>query len=202
MRAMLVIILVALAPVSVHAQAHADSVHHRNDCRLARQVIETGQPSRHTDWALRQIGGCGSEVYGASIAAGVRRLRAETDTAVLGRLWNPMHFLQDGSLYDAALEIAGDRAASVPSRVFALLALIHASRLGTSATYPGVTGGFDEHGFVRGGCGNITVYDDVRITGTPLPADWRAQVQALGERLRSDLSEPLDVRTAASCLPG
>lgn len=198
----LVVILAALAPVGVQAQVNADSVKHRNDCRLARQVLESGHPAPHTDWALRQIGGCGAEEYGASIAAAVRRRRTASDTAVLGRLWNPMHFLQDGSLFGAAVEIAGDRAASVPSRVFALLALIHATGVGTGATYRSVTGGFDEHGFVRGGCANRTVYDDVRITGSPLPADWRAQVVAIGERLRSDPSEPLDIRTAASCLPG
>ena len=192
-----------LASARVHAQTGADSIHARNACRLAHQVIETGQPAPHTVWALRQIGACGPDTHGAALARAVRRLRTETDTGQLREFWRASRYLRDGELFRASLDVAGDRGASHEARVFALLSLLHTVQFGRSADYRHMVGGFEEDSGlrrVRGGCARIFVSDDVRIVGSPLPADYAEQVRALAERLRTDVTEPLDVQTAASCL--
>lgn len=192
-----------LAADALCAQADPDSVQLRNGCRLARQVIETGNPSPHTEWALRQIGGCGPEAYGASLAVAVRRLRTETDTVVLREFWRPSRFLRDGELFRASRDIAADQGASTQARVFALLSLLHTVRFGRTADYRNMIGGFEtEEGlqWVRGGCAQTIVNDDIRLDGAPLPADFHAQIRSLASRLRADGAEPLDVRTAAFCL--
>lgn len=48
-------------PSALHAQADPDSVKLRNDCRLAAQVLSTGQPAPHFEDALTTIARCGSE---------------------------------------------------------------------------------------------------------------------------------------------
>jgi hypothetical protein len=133
----------------------------------------------------------------------VRRLRAETDTVQLREFWRASRYLRDGELFGASLDVAGDRGASPQARVFALLSLLHTVRFGRSADYRHMVGGFEEDSGlrrVRGGCARIFVSDDVRIVGSPLPVDYAERVQTLAERLRTDVTEPLDVQTAASCL--
>lgn len=159
-----------LACARVHAQTDPDPVHARNACRLARQVIETGQPAPHTAWALRQIGACGPATHGSALASAVRRLRAETDTVQLREFWRASRYLRDGELFRASLDVAADRGASHQARVFALLSLLHTVRFGRSADYRHMVGGFDEDSGlrrVRGGCARIYVSDDVRIVGSP-----------------------------------
>ena len=192
-----------LGAATLHAQADPDEVRLRNNCRLARQVIETGQPAPHTDWALRQIGACGPATQGAALGSAVRRLRAETDTTVLREFWRASRYLLDGELFRASLDIAGDPGASTHARVFALLSLLHTVRFGRSADYRHMVGGFeDDAGLrrVRGGCAQIVVSDDVRLRGAPLPAGYLEQVRALVSRLRADTAAPVDVQTAASCV--
>lgn len=195
------VLLIACA--RVHAQTDPDSVYAPSACRLARQVLETGEPARHTAWALRQIGACGPATHGATLADAVRRLRAETDTAQLREFWRASRYLRDGELFRASLDVAGNRGASPQARVFALLSLLHTVRVGRSADYRHMVGGFEEDSGlrrVRGGCARIFVSDDVRIVGSPLPADYGERVRTLAQRLRKDVTEPLDVQTAASCL--
>lgn len=188
---------------TLYAQAERDSGHLRNYCRLAKQVLETGHPAPHAGWALRQIGACGPATQGGAVATAVRRLRAESDTAVLRQYWRASRYLLDGELFRASYEIAGDAAASTEARVFALLSLLHTVRFGRSAEYQHLIGGFSyDSGLrsVRGGCARIVVNDDVRLEGTPLPDDYVGMVRLLAARLSADMTAPLDVQTAAACL--
>jgi hypothetical protein len=203
MRILGFLFLLSLWPLALQAQVQSDSVKHRNDCRLATQIIETGHPAPHAEWALDYIGACGTQVQGAALATALRRLRSEPDTGKISPFWQNARFLRDGALYEAAVEIAADRSASVPARVFALLGLLHRTQQGRSAGYGDLIGGFyEEHGlrWVRGGCARTVVIDDLRIDGSPLPADYRERINTLARRLRSDTTEPLDVQTAAACL--
>lgn len=203
LRTTILMVALLVTATRAHAQTEADSIHSRNACRLARQVIKTGHPAPHTAWALRQIGACGPVTHAEALASAVRRLRAETDTVRLREFWRPSRYLRDGELFRASLEVAADRGASRESRVFALLSLLHTVRFGRSAEYRHMVGGFQEDAGlrrVRGGCARTFVNDDVRMVGSPLPADYAERVRALAERLRTDATEPLDVQTAASCL--
>jgi hypothetical protein len=194
-----------VTPAQARAQANTDPIIGAADCRLAEQVIRTGQPAPHMAWALRYIGACGAGTYGAATAAGVDRLRAVHDTVALGAVWRPTHFLLDEKLFRAALEIAGDRAASVEARVFAFLGLLRMALAGTNrfVEYQDLVGGFvDEPGamvWVGGGCVQGTASHDSRLVGTPLPADFKHQIRLVASRVRNDEAEPVDVRTAALC---
>ncbi|MDB4951312.1 MAG: hypothetical protein JWM27_3961 [Gemmatimonadetes bacterium] len=55
--------LIVSSAVSGSAQglSRADSVQRRNDCRLAAQIVRTGQPQTKRTWAADVIGRCGRE---------------------------------------------------------------------------------------------------------------------------------------------
>lgn len=55
---MLTAVLLSLVACSASAQANPGEVKHRNDCRLAEQVLTHGQPANKRDWALGLIGTC------------------------------------------------------------------------------------------------------------------------------------------------
>ena len=50
--------LLVLTPLPGASQADPGAVHHRNDCRLAEQILTQGQPAGKRDWALEIIGSC------------------------------------------------------------------------------------------------------------------------------------------------
>jgi hypothetical protein len=136
----------------------------------------------------------------------VRRLRTSTDTALLHRYWGEAAVLDDERLFSTALTIAGDPAASTPARVFSILAILRTVKPVPGAEYRNLVGGFIDDDFaprVRGGCAIIvSSHTPQRVRGTPLGADFRERAQRLRARLVKNPNEPLDVRTAATCLPG
>lgn len=194
----LLVLIFAVVP-ETHAQANPDSVKHRNDCRLAQQVIETGHPAPHTSWALGYIGYCDFDTWGRTMAAGVRRLRTSSDTAELVAVWAPTQWLRDRALYEAALEIAGDRAASVPARVFAFRALLLLNEPRLSIRYEDMVSTAGSRTGARGGCSFSWRRGGMPYTGTALPADFKDRITAVAKRVRGDSSEPEPVRVAAKC---
>ena len=56
-----------LGAATLHAQAQPDEVRLRSNCRLALQVIKTGQPAPQTEWALRQVDACGLAAQGSAL---------------------------------------------------------------------------------------------------------------------------------------
>lgn len=201
MRTSLVLIgITLLGAGSLHSQTARDSAKHRNECRLARQVIETGHPAPHLRWSLGYIASCGAGAQASAVAHALRRLRTEADTAVLRPYWRVTQFLTDRTLFEVAEEIATDRTASVAARTFAILGLLNATRERSTAEYENLIGGFRPDGLVAGGCAAIQVSGRFRNTGTPLPGDYRQRVAAVRQRIQANPSEPLDVRTAAACL--
>jgi hypothetical protein len=50
--------LLILAPLPAASQADPGVVQHRNDCRLAEQILTQGQPAGKRSWALEIIGSC------------------------------------------------------------------------------------------------------------------------------------------------
>ena len=60
--ASLIVVATGLLPSSqAEAQADTDTIHLRNDCRLARQVLETGHPAPQRREAMLTIARCGLE---------------------------------------------------------------------------------------------------------------------------------------------
>jgi hypothetical protein len=195
-------VLDAQEPAPVREAADA---RYQNDCRLAEQVLATGHPAPHTEWAINYIAVCGGEIYGRATAEAVRRLRTVRDTAVLRQFWRPSHFLTDIRFYDAATEIARDRSASPEARVYAFLTLVRMSDPPRYVEYDNLVGGFfDVHGMrdVRGGCRSGRLAHAERITGVPLPPDFRKSIRGFSIAIRDDEREPIDVRTSAACAAG
>jgi len=136
--------------------------------------------------------------------------RQSTDVAVLDRLTGQAQWLRDRHIFDAALDIAGDAAASVPARVLAMRTLLYYLRLEHPTTRGVPIAYADMHaiadsatGIPREGCASGVVVDHASppaSLGDPLPADYRARVEAVGVRVSRDTAQPPDVRSAALCL--
>lgn len=112
------LLAVGLLPLAASAQANSDSIKHRNDCRLAIQVITTGQPAARSDWAMTFVRECAG--FPAALRNSLSAARNSRDTAALARLTAPADWLRDGDVFTAAFELARDRGASPVARVFAI----------------------------------------------------------------------------------
>jgi hypothetical protein len=114
------VVVVAVMPfVSLHAQ-HEHDVQLRNDCRLALQVLEHGQPANRYEWALDVIVDCGAEGAQA-LAAELRQVgEHSTPSPRLDFLADRATMVIDSAIFNAALEVALDRTAGEAGRVYAL----------------------------------------------------------------------------------
>lgn len=176
-----------------------DSVRFRNDCRLAAQVVATGRPAPHADWAYGLITTCGPE-GGRALAEGLRALRAETDTARLEWITAHTHVLRDGAIFEAAMAVADDRGASRAARVYAFRTLVWLQRPSVLPAYGDLVRPFDANGQPTTTCGfGTNAVGFAPRLGAPLPADAGARIRALGTRVVNDRSEDAAVRSAAVC---
>lgn len=91
---------------SLEAQTERQDPHVRNDCRLAAQVLETGHPAPHYEWALEFIAKC--EETGAPVLAALWRSAADTEH--LNRLYVSSYLLRDARITDAVTKVAQNRA--------------------------------------------------------------------------------------------
>jgi hypothetical protein len=187
---------------SPRAATPAEEVRTQALCNRAVSEIER-QAEGATPAALQNLTFCGARRKAGVVAQVVRRMRGTRDTLQLGRYWNQVAFFDDRNLLEAATEVALDRSASIPARVYALLSLVRVSRRDHSMRYSHVVGGWvDRDGVrgVRGGCDDRFSSTTAREMGTPLPPAWEVRVTELRRRLAFDASQPLDVRTAAWCI--
>lgn len=176
------------------AQEHPDSVHRRNHCRLAVQVIETGHPAPRREWALDYIRLCGTE-GGRALAQALRAARQVSDTAMLGRLTAPALHMIDGELFTSALAVAADETATTEARGFSFRVLIQSIDPGRSLGYADLTELPGAHSSCAGvGAG----FHFQPRTGSPLPSDAPAQVLATAQRVAVSTA-PLQVLRAARC---
>jgi hypothetical protein len=183
------------------AQANPDSVKHLNECRLAEQVMNTGHPERHREWARGYIGSCGTETWGRAAAAAVRRSRMSQDRRTLEAEWASAHLLRDSVLFAAAMEIAGDANSSIGARIFAVRYLIRLIDPNPVVTYDLMARGLDAKGRRTSPCYERTVAGRLaEYPGVPLPADLRGRIAALLRRVYVDPAQPAEVRSAALCL--
>lgn len=191
-------LLVAVAHSSLSAQdAHTDSIHHRNDCRLAAQSIAAHHPAPKEGWAMEIIQNCAEG--GPVLARALKEAQSSTDTALLNAITRPAIQLRDGDVYTAALDVAGNRGATIQARVFAIRTLMW-------AMYPGGSLDYDDladlvQGRTRScfGAGPST-HTFVTHGETPLPADYVDRAKMLAQRINTDAGEPREVRRAAACL--
>jgi len=190
MRTALLVIIGTVFPMVCHGQA-ADSVRWRNKCRSAAQIIRTGHPNPHEAWAYPQIQTCGPEA-GRVLAERLRALRVSSDTSELKRVTSVSGF-RDRRVYDAAMEIASDRAASAAARAYAFRNLLwYVSEVADPAL-------FDPWNPAGLGC-NGSAMDREIFTGEPLPEGYVQEIRALAARVVRDTSELAPVRYGARCV--
>ncbi len=97
-------------------------VHLRNDCRLARQILEEGHPHPHRDWALNMIGSC--DESGGEVIPSLWQ-DAPQDLDELEQLvWSSAR-LRDQRIMDAVMAVANDRSRAVAVRLSALRVLAY-----------------------------------------------------------------------------
>jgi hypothetical protein len=186
----------ACAPRSTLAQARPDSVHHRNDCRLAAQVVTAGHPRPRLAWATNIMRTCRDG--GGPIAQAFSANRHSTDTTYLNALTHPAIALRDGRLFETAIAIASDRRASLQARVYAIRTLIWSMYPGGGIGYTDLV---DTPGRERN-CGGGPSTHTVVTFGSPMPANYVDRARSVANHLMSDTTEPFALRRAAVCLAG
>jgi hypothetical protein len=103
--------------------SQADSVRHRNNCRLARQVLVLGTPANKRGWALHYATLCGHS-GGEALAAALHATRTGLNSgSEFGALLAASGALIDRAIVDTALALATDRHASTVTRINAILVL-------------------------------------------------------------------------------
>jgi hypothetical protein len=110
---------VAIFSSPMAAQAgQANDVQERNDCRLAAQVIRTGNPAPHRDWAYSFITGCAEE--GPAVIVEQWRTQSTPDERALQRLMTTSAYLRTRAVFEAVSAAAADRARGHVIRIHAL----------------------------------------------------------------------------------
>jgi hypothetical protein len=185
-----------LLPLGLRAQANPDSVHHRNDCRLAAQVLTTGQPAVKRAWAVTKARTCPS--VAGQLAEALRNSRSSTDTVRLSALTAPTDWLRDGRMFASATDVLRDRTATVEARVFATRVLLWAFAPGDEIGYHHLV---SVNGDGKRTCSGLGAsWHGELVHGSPLPSEWVAQANALGRSIAHNPAEPGAVRQAAVCL--
>lgn len=182
-----------------------DSVQHRNNCRLARQVLVHGQPSNKRDWALSYFLTCGAQ--GGTIVRDVL-LRHRADAAFdaeLDRLVSAATGLVDGQMASTALQIASDRTAGGAARVQAMRVLYGQIVPWGNVSYERIVRSGDSAS--TDAAGNIIVaVEPLDAGGGHGPIHYGAplsdaEIARIGEaigRVAEDSGDPAAVRTAAA----
>lgn len=165
--------------------------HHRNDCRLAHQVLTDGHPADRHEWALETAPSCGA-LGGAALAA-VLLAHHGDDTAgdELEVLVGASVRLRDAALFAAGLQLAGDAAAGGAARV-AGWQVVHAQLTGT---YPASAEGVEDAGQA-----SSTLISAPAVRGVPLPADHGAVAREVADRVVAIPDTPPAVKELAEDL--
>jgi hypothetical protein len=195
MKPVLIAALMLLVASAAAAQVRPDSVKLRNDCRLAAQVLTTGNPAPHVQWASWVIRGCPDAAQ--VVVRAVGQHRRSSDTVFLNAVTAPASEIRDRRLYEVALSILTDPSASTEARVFAARMLAWLYLPNAHLTYRDFV---DPSGAGDSLCGAKRPPMDLRIVrGTLLPDGWPETVKAAARSVYTDVAQPAAVREAARC---
>ena len=114
--------MASAAPLAAQRSTEANDAKLRANCRLAAQVLETGHPSTHYEWAVNEIRRC-EQIAGPALAAHWSALR-EADRADLKQLMFSSSSMRDQRIFDAVLSVAGSRDVAPIIRLAALSVLV------------------------------------------------------------------------------
>jgi len=115
-----VLLFGAVAPLQGQGSETAAAARYRNNCRLAAQVLRTGEPHGRRDWAVGYIAGCGDE---GPVVLGEQWRTAAFEGEFLDALVRSSMRIRDARLYEQLRATAADRTRPAPARVGAMLVL-------------------------------------------------------------------------------
>jgi hypothetical protein len=116
-------LLVSSTALSAQEVSDSAGVHRRNDCRLALQIVETGDPAPHREWAYSLLPHCG-ESAGPAVVAGLWRGTRRLPQDELLLLVRATHAMRDRRIYAALRTFVQDAAADTDSRLHAMALLL------------------------------------------------------------------------------
>lgn len=191
--------LAAAWALSLPAQGSAQG------CDEAAKIIARGHPTKTQDWAYNAVAGCGA-AGGRAVATGLQRYANETDVAALEDFMAQVDNWRDATVFQAALRLATNSAASPQVRVFAVRHLIVILQPNMLFTYAGLTKGSDttrtpEAVMWTVGCpAQMVSHGHGMIRGAPLPTDYETRIRSTLKSLSESSSTPMPVRSAAKCV--
>lgn len=173
------------------------------DCDRAASVVARGRVDYS---ALYTVAYCGP-VGANALAAGIPKLANEADTAKLADFMTAADAWSDAAILAAATQLANNASAKVQARVFAVRHLITHLQPFHVFNYAGLAIGTDTTTLADGtqqwSTGCMGVMSSARwgaIPGSPLPANYEAQIRTTLAALAASQSAPAPVRNAARCV--
>jgi hypothetical protein len=163
---------------------------------LAVQIITTRNPEPHSEWAYEYVSRCGKE-GAAAIAQAMLAAAEETERAEWEKLTTAGFYVRDAGIFDAALSVSRNPAASTTARVYSMKVLVQSLSPGTTLTYDDLTRGPTARRVCFGtGPGLHHEVEEV----SPLPSDYRERARAAMARLAEDPAQEFAIRQAARCV--
>jgi hypothetical protein len=181
------------APLDAQATSQPDTVQHRNNCRLAVQVLTTGQPANKRYWALAYASTCGP-VGGPALAHALEQNRRSATPEALEEVVMVTSEFHDATIFRTALDIARDASSTKAARIQALRVLYY--QLGRGRVDP-------YESFLAAETGEIYLIrpDYPCGVGEPLPADAAQQTLRAAEAIEQRETDA-DLRAAARKVSG
>lgn len=195
---LLLVLALASAPVRAQeGQEHAAAAKRRNDCRLAGQVIGTGQPHPKIEWAEALVEVCPEE--GPPVFAR-RWSTVAGDTGAVATLLHQSARLRDARIYTQLRRTVLDRTRPPVVRVGAMLALARYVDPYDRAWFNEVAPPEGTVRHVRVPLGRA-LHSDAITGASPLPPMMRDEVLELLDRIAAaHQTEPRTVWYAAAAL--
>jgi hypothetical protein len=188
------LLLTAASPAL--AQTEPSHLDQRSACRSASEIVAGGWLAPSDDWALSKVAECGPD-GGQALASALLANRTTTNVSTLNSITSPTRQLLDAAVFQAALEVAGDRSAAPEARVFAMRTLAWSVRPGRDIEYAHLAG--DERGQTR--CEGAGEDPDFRPAfGNPLPRNFTDQIRKVAVTITQDPAESAEMRRAALCV--
>jgi hypothetical protein len=152
--------------------------------------------------AVAQLLGCGATA-GKTAAATILGARLLTDTASLVELVGPFGNFLDTAVVSAAMNVAADPSASVPARIYALRTMwvLRTGKywIGFDRMMPTAAATIARPAALCADGLQVTDATPYWIYGAQPPSGFGAALVALARQLVADQSQPVAVRSAATC---
>ena len=167
--------------------------HHRNDCRLAHQVLTLGQPAVKREWALRTISRCGplgAEAVAHQLLAGAQA----GDTSAVRMAAGLSSAFVHPEIFAAGARLAADGGLAPLIRINGVVVLAMQVDPVLSVT-PGdiVLPPYTDNSVLSVG----TYAGPLRVLAGALPEDADERAAQIGIGILNDASSPRELRNAA-----